>query len=170
MPSDHRAKHDPLMRSLALEMFEQGLGRNSVASTLGIPVDTVREWFYKYRAMGAEGVLLVGGKQKKYSYELKLEVVKAILEDGMSYSEAMQQYDIASRSPVQKWCRLYREGGEAALFPKPKGRPKGSKAKAKPMSENELLKERILRLEAENACLKKAQALRALRTSQTKRK
>ena len=34
---------------------------------------------------------MMGGKQKKYSYDLKLEAAKAALERGMSYSESLRE-------------------------------------------------------------------------------
>ena len=162
MVSDNRVKHDPLTRSLALELFERGFGYMFVSSHLGIPRDTVRQWYYKYSAIGPGGVLMMGGKQKKYSYDLKLEAAKAVVERGMSYSEAMALFKIASLAPLKRWCKLYREGGEMALLPKAKGRPSASKSKATEVTEVDMLKAKILRLEAENACLKKAQALKAL--------
>lgn len=163
MPSDNRVKYDLSVRSLALELFEQGFGYNFVSSYLGIPKATVRQWLYKYRAMSIGGVLQMGGKQKKYSYELKLEAAKAVVDRGVSYSEAMVLFKIASLAPLKRWCKLYRDGGKDALLPKPKGRPTGSKSKAKAMSEKEMLEAKVLRLEAEIACLKKAQALEALK-------
>ena len=65
-----------------------------------------------------------------------------------------------------KWCRLYREGGVQALKPKPKGRPKGS-VRAVPPTREEELAERVRKLEAQVAYLKKSIALKAQRRSQT---
>ncbi|MFP5522556.1 helix-turn-helix domain-containing protein, partial [Peptococcus simiae] len=62
MVSDNRVKHDPLTRSLALELFERGFGYMFVSSHLGIPRDTVRQWYYKYSVIGSGGVLMMGGK------------------------------------------------------------------------------------------------------------
>ena len=47
------------------------------------------------------------------------------------------------------------QGGDDALKPKPKGRPKGS-AKPKVLTEEDKLRRQIARLEAENAYLKNA--------------
>lgn len=73
-----------------------------------------------------------------------------------------------SRVNVQKinlW-RLYREGGAQALKPKPKGRPKGS-VRAVPPTREEELAERVRKLEAQVAYLKKSIALKAQKRSQT---
>lgn len=53
----------------------------------------------------------------------------------MSKSDAMARCGIMSLAPLEKWCRAYREGGAEALRPKPKGRPRGSGAKAPSDSE-----------------------------------
>ena len=60
-----------------------------------------------------------------------------------------------------KWCKAYREGGAEALRPKPKGRPPGSDAKAVRKTRGQELEERVRKLEAENAYLKKLAALGA---------
>jgi transposase len=51
------------------------------------------------------------------------------------------------------------QGGDEALKPKPKGRPKGS-TDPKLLTEEEKLRRQVERLEAENAYLKKLRDLR----------
>ena len=75
--------------------------------------------------------------------------------------QPMAAFGIASRTPLDSWCRLYREGGADALRPKPKGRPKGSAAQSAPKTREQELEARVRRLEAENAYLKKVRALEA---------
>ena len=65
---------------------------------------------------------------------------------------------VASATPLKRWCRLYREGGADALRPKPKGRPRGSGAKAAPPTREEELEREVRRLEAQVAYLKKGGA------------
>ena len=84
----------------------------------------------------------------------------------MSKPEAMVHFGIASATPLKQWCRLYREGGAQALKPKPKGRPKRS-VRAVPPTREEELEERVRKLEAQVAYLKKSIALKAHRRSQT---
>ena len=73
----------------------------------------------------------------------------------MGKPEAMAAFGIASRTPLDSWCRLYREGGADALRPKPKGRPKGSAAQSAPKTREQELEARVRRLEAEKRLLKK---------------
>ena len=79
----------------------------------------------------------------------------------MAKPEAMERFGIASATPLKRWCRLYREGGADALRPKPKGRPRGSGAKAAPPTREEELEREVRRLEAQVAYLKKSIALKA---------
>ena len=162
MPGDSRFKHDADVRRHAVALFDAHWGYHPVASKLGIPADTVRQWLYKYRAVGLEGLLLMGSRQSRYTLEQKVGAARAVVDGGMSVADAMATFKVASRSPLQSWCRAYREGGAEALKPKPKGRPKGSANRPRPPKTREQeLEERLRKLEAENAYLKKLEALRA---------
>ena len=102
----------------------------------------------------------------RYDYETKVAAASAVVDGGMSKPEAMTRFGIASATSLKQWCRLYRQGGAQALKPKPKGRPKGS-VRAVPPTREEELAERVRKLEAQVAYLKKSIALKAQRRSQT---
>ena len=170
MSEDLRFRHDADARREAARLFAMGYGYGPVASMMSLPEEAVRKWLYTFRAVGLEGLLNMGKTQAKYSWELKCAAAKAVVEDGMPVVEAMAAYGVASRSPLNKWCKLYREGGAEALRPKPKGRPGGSGGKPKQLTREQELERRIQRLEAENAYLKKSIALRAEKRSRTARK
>jgi len=152
-----------LLREQAVEMFERGFGYRLTAGRLGVSAETVREWQKMYRVIGRGGLLAMGVKRAKYDYETKVAAARAVVDGGMSKPEAMVRFGIASATSLKKWCRLYREGGAQALKPKPKGRPKG----AVPPTREEELEERVRKLEAQVAYLKKSIALKAQRRSQT---
>ena len=156
-------RHDRLLREQAVEMFERGFGYRLTARRLGVSAETVREWQKMYRVIGRGGLLAMGVKRAKYDYETKVAAARAMVDGGMSKPEAMVRFGIASATSLKKWCRLYREGGAQALKPKPKGRPKG----AVPPTREEELEERVRKLEAQVAYLKKSIALKAQRRSQT---
>lgn len=159
-------RHDRLLRERAVELFERGCGYGLTARRLGVCAETVREWQKMYRAIGRGGFLAMGGKQRTYDYETKVAAARAVVDGGMSKPEAMVRFGIASATPLKQWCRLYREGGAQALKPKRKGRPKGS-VRAVPPTREEELAERVRKLEAQVAYLKKSIALKAQRRSQT---
>ena len=103
----------------------------------------------------------MGGRQARYDFETKVAAASAVVDGGMAKPEAMERFGIASATPLKRWCRLYREGGADALRPKPKGRPRGSGAKAAPPTREEELEREVRRLEAQVAYLKKSIALKA---------
>ena len=159
-------RHDRLLRKQAAQMFKRGFGYGLTAKRLGVPAATVREWQKMYRVIGRDGLLAMGVKQARYDYETKVAAAKAVVDGGMSKPEAMMRFGIASATSLKQWCRLYREGGAQALKPKPKGRPKGT-VRAVPPTREEELEERVRKLEAQVAYLKKSIALKAHRRSQT---
>ena len=159
MRVDLRVKHDIEARRAAIGLFERGHGFKSAAKALSVPRNTVRQWLYVYRSFGSEVLLSMDGKQTRYTYEQKVAAARAVVEDGMTKPAAMAEFGIMSMTPLDRWCRLYREGGAEALRPKPKGRPKGSKAEPRELTREQELEERCRRLEAEVAYLKKLRAL-----------
>ena len=166
MPVGVRLRHDRLLREQAVVMFERGFGYGLTARRLGVSAETVREWQKMYRVIGRDGLVAMGAKRASYDYETKVGAARAVVDGGMSKPEAMVRFGIASATSLKKWCRLYREGGAQALKPKPKGRPKGS-VRAVPPTREEELAERVRKLEAQVAYLKKSIALKAQRRSQT---
>ncbi len=154
MSVDLRLRHDRSLRERAAEMFERGLGYGSVARGLGVPAEAVRNWQKTYRATGRDGLLKMGEKHARYDFETKVAAARAVVDDGMAKPEAMERFGIASATPLKQWCRLYRGGGAEALRPKPKGRPRGSGAKAAPMTREQELEREVRRLEAQVAYLK----------------
>ena len=63
-----------------------------------------------------------------YVGETKVAAARDHVENGLTKTEVMAKYAIASIAPLERWCREYRAGGPEALRP----RPKGSKSKPKP--------------------------------------
>ena len=159
MSIDLRVKHDLESRRRAVELFDAGVGCKPAAEALSVPRETVREWQWVYRAFGSEALLSMGGKQSRYTFEQRVAAASAVVDGGMAKADAMAEFGIRSKSPLERWCRLYREGGAEALRPGPKGRPRGSRSKPRARTREQELEERCRRLEAEVAYLKKLRAL-----------
>lgn len=141
--------------------MDAGHSRDAIASLLDVPASTVKQWIHTYKAIGLEGLLAMGSTHKRYDFETKLAAVSDFLDRGSTKQEIMIRYGIASKSPLERWIRSFGDGGADALKPRPKGRPAGAKAHAAPKAREQELEERVRKLEAENAYLKKAAALRA---------
>lgn len=159
MRVDLRVKHDVEARRRAAELFGSGRGYESAADELAVPRGTVRKWHQIYRAFGSEVLLSMDGKPTRYTYEQKVAAASAVVDGGMAKPRAMAEFGVMSAAPLDRWCRLYREGGAEALRPKRRGRPEGSSQAARGRTREEGLEERCRRLEAEVAYLKKLRAL-----------
>ena len=116
-------------QGIFVEILQEGVGHRALAAELGIPQATARQWARAYAVGGADAVLNAGSHHHTYSFDVKLAVVKDRLEHGLTVREAMVKHKIPSESSVKAWCRQYRDGGEAALVDKPRGRkPRVKKA------------------------------------------
>jgi len=145
-------------RLAAVASFEEGLADRAVSTLLGVPRDPARRLYRRWRIRG-RGALVTKRARPSYSFEFKLALVKRFLAGELATALA-EETELSSPALLQTWARKYRDEGEDALRPKPKGRPPGSSAPP-PGEESEL--ERLRRenefLRAENAYLGKLRAL-----------
>lgn len=110
-----------------------------------------------------------GKPNKRYTPEFKIKVVETMQEEGLSYREAARQFDISDHHPVARWERIYLEEGADGLRIERRGRKStGRPPKLKKEVEEDLIAE-VQRLRAENAYLKKLNALVAERVRQDKK-
>lgn len=124
MSGGSRARYGDGVRQAAVLLFASDYGYRSVSRELDVPVYTVRRWWRLYKSVGVERMASGRCVRANYPYEVKLAVARAVVDDGVSKAEAMAQFGVASDYTLQKWCRLYREGGEEALKPRKRGRPR----------------------------------------------
>ena len=125
-------KHDRKMRELAVELFDEGYGRDIVAARLCMSASIVEKWLLTYRSVGSEVLLCMGSRKTRYAWETKVAAARAVVDEGMGKPEAMAAFGIASRTPLDSWCRLYREGGADALSPSPRPGRRDLRLKARP--------------------------------------
>ena len=149
----------------------QEVGATKTAKHFGIDQPTVRAWVALYRTHGDAGLVK---RQSKPDAKYKVKVIKWMAANGCSAFQACAHFNIRSPIAVRRWQRLYNEGGIDALTrpPRPKNMPKAYKPLDKPPSEmtpEELMRE-LQYLRAENAYLKKLEALVQSRKSALKTK
>lgn len=140
-----------------MECFEQGMGYRAAANIVGGSTSAIRNFYRRFQLHGRLCLVEKPIKQQ-YSFEIKKEVVRRHLA-GETRMDLAREFGLSSDQLVKDWSRKWRKGGDEALKPKPKGRPKGSSA-PKRLTEEEMLRRQIARLEAENAYLKKLRDLR----------
>ena len=107
-----------------------------------------------------------GKPNKRYTPEFKIKVVETMHKEKLSYRETARQFDIPN-SRVTAWERIYLEEGAEGLYAERRGR-KSTGRPPKIKKEEDLIAE-VQRLRAENAYLKKLNALVAERVQQEKK-
>lgn len=107
MREDRRRRYDDGFRREALELIKAGAGGNTLARRLAIPVYTARNWIRLYRSGGEEAVM-GGNGSRRYDWETKVAAARDHVENGMTKTEVMAKYAIASIAPLERWCREYR--------------------------------------------------------------
>ena len=126
----------------------------------------------QYGILLTNGVLFMpkGVPNKRYTGEFKQEVVETMQREKLSHKEVARLYGITAHDRVASWERIYLEEGPEGLYIERRGRgSKGSPPKKlKPEVEEDLLAE-VQRLRAENAYLKKLNALVAERVRQERK-
>ena len=109
-----------------------------------------------------------GHRNKKYTPELKIEVIETMHKEKLSYKETAERFAISGHDRIQKWERIYLEEGAEGLYIERRGRKStGRPRKIKKEVEEDLIAE-LQRLRAENDYLKKLNALVAERVRQEK--
>jgi len=148
-------------------VLEEGCGRKEVSRKYFIPNTTIDKWVNLYLHHGVEGLLSRNRvtPQEDYSAEYKLNVLKYMEDNNLSYSKTAIIYCIDTVT-VSKWAKRYREGGVQALAKYNHGKdvPMDNKRverrpKKTPTKDERALNEEISRLRMENAYLKKLNAL-----------
>lgn len=155
-----RSSLSELQREQLVELFDQGVGYTAAANRLGVTCDSVRVLERRFKLHGKLCLVEKTTKQQ-YSFEVKKEVVDRF-NAGESKMELAREFGLSSDQLVTGWVRAWRTGGDEALRPKRKGRPKGS-ARSKPLTEEDRLRREVEKLRAENAYLKKLRDLRSQR-------
>jgi transposase len=151
--------------SIVQQYLAGAVGIRSVARQSGLPRSTLRSWVAWYRVHGEDGIKK---KFSHYSAEFKLLVLQHMWDNELSYTRTAAVFNVRDPSFIGTWERTYRDGGIAALQPRPRGRPRKMATPAKPStppspddekrSREELLAE-LNYLRMENAYLKKLKAL-----------
>ena len=112
-----------------------------------------------------------GKPNKKYTPEFKQTVVETMRRENLSYNETAREFQVNSHQRIQEWERIYLEEGPEGFQIERRGRKsKGRPPKQlKPEVGQDLIAE-VQRLRAENAYLKKLNALVLEEERQSKRR
>ena len=135
-----RSSLSEVQREQLVELFEQGMGCRAAARVVGVSRDATRRLYRRFQLRGRLCLVEKPNKQH-YSFEAKKEVVERHLA-GESMMDLAREFNLSSDHLVKDWVAKWRRGGDEALRPKPKGRPKGS-AGPKRLTEEEKLRRQV---------------------------
>lgn len=146
--------------SLIKQYLQGASGLSDLSKKHGIEKRYLRRLVHRYEKQGS---LIQLEGNNFYEKPFKLKCVLSVLKNRLSLSRAAMIYGIPSDSTIWNWLNLYNKFGEEGLNSKPRGRPKimsvPKKKKASSDSKLTALEEELEYLRAENAYLKKLNAL-----------
>lgn len=153
----------------AVEAYRSGeRGLVATAKQFEVNVASLRKWIAAYEVNGIAGIRTK--RRELYTLEFKLEVLRRARDENLSNRQAAAVFDIRNFNIIAAWERAYEADGMAGLGPRRTGRHREPSKEAGQVpspqvrdgedtrSRAELLQE-LDSLRAENAYLKKAEAL-----------
>ncbi|MBQ1358480.1 MAG: transposase [Oscillospiraceae bacterium] len=161
-----------------LEMWEkwrEGEGTVRLSQEYGIDESKIR---YLVRLIERHGPdILRQGKNRKYSKELKEEMICKVLQENQSVKSTAIEYGLSSDELLTRWIRSYKENGYVILEKKKGRQPMKKKEELnKPLEEMtpeeqiEYWKNRAIYAEAEAEYLKKLHAVVQARKARQQKK
>jgi transposase len=150
--------------------FEKGMSLRKIARDLGVDKMVISSWIEIYRFHGMEG--LMAPACKGYEESFKIHVIQHMIETAEPYSKVAGRFNIPSRATIWKWMHQYMSEEEWTLYYLKRERRDMKKKQPKQgMTDIGKLQEELEYLRAENAYLKKLDALvQEKKKSQPKRK
>lgn len=145
------------------EVLRKNQSIKSVAKGGDVHLSQLKRWINIYHQQGYRG--LIPRQNQFYTVDFKLNVLNSVSKKFLSLNEACLEFNIPSYSTIITWQQRFDKFGIEGLSNKPRGRPKimtykrTKKKSDKPLTREEELLLEIESLRAENALLKKLQAL-----------
>lgn len=175
-----KPKYTKEFKISAVRVYLKGsLSSAAFAKSIRLNDSTLRRWVDRYQQHGRSAFDVELSVSDRYDVDFKLSVLKKMDDDNLTYSATTAFFNLGGQSTVLRWKQLYERGGADAL--KPKGERMAAKVNNSSKSsidknltpEQALIAKQLEELEylrAENAYLKKLDALIQSKKSATKKK
>ena len=162
------SKHHRVFKLKLARLFQEESSR-ALALKYKVNSSLICYWAQVYSLNGINSFI---HKQYPYSCEFKLHVLKTMATNHWSLSYTSAYFDLSSPGILFQWQKLYARDGITRLKPQKKGRPRVTNHSSTPkpseqMTEKEL-RDELEYLRAENAVLKKLEALAQARQKKAK--
>ena len=100
-----------------------------------------------------------GVPNKRYTPELKKQVIETMLSEKLSYCETARRFEVSCDKRIKDWERIYLTEGAEGFAVERRGRSSTGRPRKLPKEVEEDLLAEVQRLRAENDYLKNLQAL-----------
>ena len=147
---------------------DEHYGYRTISKKYNVRESTIKRIIRRFKIHGKSS--LVKKKNKKFTPEIKLEIIKRSLEGESKWGLGVE-YQV-TEAQIISWLNKFEKFGYNGLIDKPKGKPPAMKKEKKSIDSNDkdaVIKsqaDRILELEAEVEALKKLRALVLQRNKQ----
>lgn len=152
------AKYSNEVKMEVVRLLKQDISYTEIKERFGVDNTMARQWLGLYDNHGAMGLFK---KNRSYTGEFKVNVVEWMHKGNHSTFEAAAHFGLPSKTQALMWERIYYEQGPAGLYIERRGRKRHMSSNDKKLDkkiEEDLIAE-VQRLRAENAYLKKLDAL-----------
>ena len=147
---ERKVKYDYAFKLECVKLvLEKHYSCDYVAIQKGLNESNIRKWVGFYKEYGSIGLL--PRKNKSYTVNFKLKVLKAIDKNSLSLRAASIKFNIADAGSIVKWKKDFANFGLEGLQPKQKDKAKsmGNIKRKKHKSDKPLTREEELLLENE---------------------
>lgn len=168
----YKSKYSPSFRRQLGQLYLEEMPSNQIGSQFNVCPRQIRYWGQVFKIHGEQAFESAFANA---SLAHKLTILKAMWTNGWSLGHTSAIFNLSSPGILSKWLNEYKTSGEEGLKPKRRGRPMKKQqrpANTKPSEEmtDKELREELEYLRAENAVLKKLEALAQQKRALAKKK
>ena len=144
---------------------------HALGSKFEVRPNLIRYWSQVYRINGFDSFV---HKQRPYSFEFKSHILNTMEVNNWSLTYTSAYFDLSTPGILFQWQKLFAHEGITRLKPQKLGRPRVTSHSSTPKPSSKVteqeLREELDYLRAENAVLKKLDALAQARKKKAKTK